>query len=33
MTNLVLKFMNLIVDGLAINHHELIEGRRWIVWF
>ena len=25
--NIVLNFMNLFIDGLAINHHELVEGR------
>ena len=27
MTNIVLKFMNLFIDGLAINRYELVEER------
>jgi len=27
MTDIVLEFMNLIIDGLTINYHELIERR------
>jgi len=27
MTDIVLELMNLIIDGFAINHHKLTEGR------